>query len=148
MPSAVVHTDPAVWGPDALDFNHKRFAVKAGSSSTSSSSQQQEGVKRPNPKAFRVFGGGTTLCPERHFATTEILATVLMFIMRYNLTPVEGRWVAPKTGKTNNTAMLMEPDTDVQVEVTPRQGFADGRWEFALAADSKMVFEVASEDMQ
>ncbi|KAL8775481.1 MAG: hypothetical protein Q9203_003801 [Teloschistes exilis] len=147
MPSAVVHTDPAVWGPDALDFNHKRFAVKAGSSSTLSLTPQQKGVKRPNPKAFRVFGGGTTLCPGRHFATTEILAMVLMFIMRYDLTPVEGRWVAPLTGKTNNAAMLMEPDTDVQVDVTPRQGFEEGRWEFSLAAGSETVFELASEDV-
>ncbi|KAI4249041.1 MAG: hypothetical protein LQ352_005748 [Teloschistes flavicans] len=139
MPSLVVHTDPAVWGPDVLDFDHKRFA-KAGSS-------QQTEVKRSNPKAFRTFGGGSTLCPGRHFATTEILAAVVMFIMRYDIIPVEGKWIAPKTEKTNIAAVVMEPDLDIQVEVTPRQGFADGKWDFGLA-DSKMVFEVPAEDQQ
>ncbi|KAI4200504.1 MAG: hypothetical protein LQ350_003874 [Teloschistes chrysophthalmus] len=135
IPSLVMHTDPAVWGPDALEFNHKRFTSKAGSSS--SSQQQKEAVKRPSAKAYRVYGGGSTLCPGPHFATTEILATVVMFIMRYDLSPVEGRWVAPRTEKTNISAVVMEPDMDVQVEVTPKQGFADGRWEFCAGGGFK-----------
>ncbi|KAL9582638.1 MAG: hypothetical protein Q9203_005412 [Teloschistes exilis] len=139
MPSLVVHTDPGVWGPDVSSFNHKRF--------TREGSSQNKVFSRPSPKAFRVFGGGSTLCPGRHSATTEILAAVVMFIMRYDVVPVEGQWIAPKTEKTNIAAVVMEPDTDVQVQVTPRQGFADGKWEFGLA-DSKMVFEVAAEDQQ
>ncbi|KAL8700525.1 MAG: hypothetical protein Q9201_005400 [Fulgogasparrea decipioides] len=138
MPSLVVHTDPAVWGSDVLDFNHKRFTKESNS---------QKETRKPSPKAFRVFGGGTTLCPGRHFATTEILATAVMFIMRYDLIPLAGEWKAPTTEKTNIAAVVMEPDTDVPVEVVPRPGFADGVWEFGLA-DSEMVFEVAAEDKQ
>ncbi|KAL8629938.1 hypothetical protein Q9189_004375 [Teloschistes chrysophthalmus] len=139
MPSLVVHTDPAVWGSDVSDFKHKRF-TKEGSS-------RNKEVNRPSPKAFRVFGGGSTLCPGRHFATTAIISAVVMFIMRYDLAPVDGQWKSPKTEKTNIASVVMKPDTDIQVEVTPRKGFEDGKWEFVLA-DSKMVFGVVAEDQQ
>lgn len=141
MPSLVVHTDPTVWGPDVSAFNHKRFTKESTKASKPGGS-----TKKPNPKAFRAFGGGTTLCPGRHFATTEILATVVMMIMRYDLIPVAGgTWVAPKTENTNIAAVVMEPDTDIEVTVVPRPGFEDGEWEFKLA-DSEMVFAVAAED--
>ncbi|KAI4278020.1 MAG: hypothetical protein LQ337_001349 [Flavoplaca oasis] len=134
MPSLVIHTDPAVWGSNVSQFDHTRFAK-------GNKSQSQ----KPNPKALRAFGGGTTLCPGRHFATTEILATVVMFILRYNLTPLDGRWTPPKTEKTNIASVVMEPDTDIRVKVVPREGTADCEWDFKLG-DSDMVFGVAAED--
>ncbi|KAI4114384.1 MAG: hypothetical protein LQ338_008016, partial [Usnochroma carphineum] len=67
-------------------------------------SKFQREAKKPSLKAFRAFGGGTTLCPGRQFATTEILATVVTMIMRYDFIPAEGRWVAPETEKTNIAA--------------------------------------------
>lgn len=139
MPSLVIHTDPAIWGSDVDEFNHKRFMkdeayIKAGSER-----------KRLNPAAFRAFGGGTTLCPGRHFATTEILAVVVMFIMRYEITPVDHRWVEPTTEKSNIAAVIMEPDSEIEVEVMPRKGYEGGAWSFSLA-DSEMVFAVAAED--
>lgn len=139
MPSRVVHTDPNVWGPDVLQFNHRRFIKE-----TKKTKSQTES-KRPSQKAFRAFGGGNTLCPGRHFATTEIVSTVVMMIMRYDLVPLAGKWVAPMTTKTNLAAVVMEPDTDVQVEVKPRRGFEDGDWEFRLE-DSTMIFAVTAED--
>ncbi|KAL8940751.1 MAG: hypothetical protein Q9211_002132 [Gyalolechia sp. 1 TL-2023] len=135
MPSLVMHTDPAVWGSDVSDFDHKRFTKGKDAQSS----------HKPNPKALRAFGGGTTLCPGRHFATTEILATVVMFILRYDLFPLDDRWTTPKTEKTNIAAVVMEPDTDITVRVVPREGSADCEWDFKLA-DSSMVFGVAAED--
>ncbi|KAL8878165.1 MAG: hypothetical protein Q9198_003970 [Flavoplaca austrocitrina] len=134
MPSLVIHTDPAVWGSNILQFDHKRFAK-------GNKSQSQ----KPNLKALRAFGGGTTLCPGRHFATTEILATVVMFILRYNLTPLDGTWTPPKTEKTNIAWVVMEPDTDIRVKVEPRENTADCEWDFKLG-DSDMIFGVAAED--
>ncbi|KAL8810815.1 MAG: hypothetical protein Q9200_002283 [Gallowayella weberi] len=136
MPSRVIHTDPAIWGPDVSDFNHKRFTKDQNAQNPS---------PKLNPKAFRVFGGGTTLCPGRHFAMTEILATVVMFILRYDLIPSDGKWTAPKTDKSNIASVVMEPDTDITVEVVPRANTADCEWDFKLA-DSAMVFQVAAED--
>ena len=135
MPSLVMHTDPAVWGPDVSEFNHRRFTK----------GNKAQSAHKPSPGALRVFGGGTTLCPGRHFATTEILATVVMFILRYDLFPLDGGWTKPKTEKTNIAAVVMEPDTDVTVRVLPRAGNAKCEWDFRLS-DSTMVFGVAAED--
>ena len=135
MPSLVVHTDPAIWGPDVSEFNHKRFVKE----------NRIQSSQRLNPKSLRAFGGGTTLCPGRHFATTEILATVVMFILRYDLIPLQNRWTPPKTEKTNIAAVVMEPDTDITVRVLPRESSTDCRWDFKLP-DSNMVFGVAAED--
>lgn len=137
MPSRVVHTDPSVWGPDVYQFNHKRFLKNTRGS--------KEG-KKPSPHAFRTFGGGTTLCPGRHFATTEVLAMAAMMIMRYDLMPVEGKWITPKTEKTNIVAGIMEPDTDIEAEVIARQGLEDGEWKIEFA-DSNMVLAVAADDI-
>ncbi|KAA8567833.1 hypothetical protein EYC84_008288 [Monilinia fructicola] len=102
-------------------------------------------AKRVNPAAFRGFGGGTTLCPGRHFATNEILAVLSMFIMRFDMKPRNGEWVLPKTENTNVAAVLLEPDTDIEVVVEARKRFEDGRWAFGLR-DAEMIFAVVHED--
>ena len=137
MPSRVIHKDQTIWGSDVDEFNPRRFMKDQP--------QTTPGGKRPNATAFRAFGGGTTLCPGRHFATNEILAVVTMWIMRYDMTPVAGKWSLPDTQNTNVTAVVMEPDTDVEVEISPRKGFEDGQWAFDLK-DSGMVFAVVAED--
>lgn len=130
MPNIVTHQDPSIWGPDVSTFDHKRF-VKG---------------KRVTASAFRAFGGGSTLCPGRHFATTEILAVAAMAFMRYEISPIAGNvWLAPSTVKTNIAAAVNEPDYDIEVEVQARKGFENGQWLFGLG-DSDMVFAVAAED--
>ncbi|KAH8651557.1 cytochrome P450 [Tricladium varicosporioides] len=139
MPSRVIHTDASIWGEDVNTFNARRF-MKDTISKTPNG-------KRPNPTAFRAFGGGTTLCPGRHFATNEILAVVSMFVVRFDMKSVSGSWALPKTDHTNVAAVVMEPDTDIEVEVSPRKGFEEGRWAFGLR-DSKMIFAVVHEDQE
>lgn len=134
MPSIVVHNDPEVWGPDFESFNHRRFLKEK----TLSNNQPTESGKRKpvNSAAFRGFGGGTTLCPGRHFATTEILAVIAMLCMRYEIRPRADRWTAPSTSSTNMAATILEPDTDIEVDVTMREGFEDGEWTFELTGES------------
>ena len=74
------------------------------------------------------------------------LATV-MFIVQYELMPVSGRWNAPGTKNTGIAAVVMEPDHDIEVEVTPPKGFEHGKWGLWLQ-DSDMVFAVAAEDQK
>ena len=136
MPSRVLHLSN-VWGTDADEFNPKRFMKDK--------SQNSGGGKRPTAAAFRAFGGGTTLCPGRHFSTNEILAVVTMFVVRYDMKPIVGEWSLPRTDNTMVAAVIMEPDTDVEVEVSPRSGTADERWTFSLG-DSKEIFAVVAED--
>lgn len=137
MPSRVIHTDQSIWGKDVGSFNPRRFMKDEV--------HKNERTKRINPAAFRAFGGGTTLCPGRHFATTEILAVVVMFVMRYDMVPVTGHWSMPSTNNTNVAAVVMEPDHDVNVELFSRKEFENDRWVFGLK-NSEMVFDMVVED--
>ncbi|MCJ1470534.1 hypothetical protein MMC07_009180 [Pseudocyphellaria aurata] len=134
MPSRIIHTDSKIWGTDVDEFNPRRFLKDQG-----------QNMKRPNPAAFRAFGGGTTLCPGRHFATNEVLAVVSMFVMRYDMTPTDGEWSLPKTDNTNVASVIMEPDTDVEVEISARKGFEEGRWIYDLK-DSEAIVAMVAED--
>ena len=137
MPSRVIHKDNSIWGSDVDEFNPRRFMKDEP--------QKTQSGRRPNATAFRAFGGGTTLCPGRHFATNEILAVVTMFIIRYDMKPTSGEWSMPDTQNTNVTSVVMEPDTDVEVELWTRPGFEEGHWEFDLK-DSMTAFAVVAED--
>lgn len=139
IPSRVIHTDKSIWGSDVDEFNPRRFMKDEP--------QKTQDGRRPNATAFRAFGGGTTLCPGRHFATNQILAVATMCIMRYDMRPTTGEWSLPDTQNNSvlATTVVMEPDTDVQVEISRRKGFEDGQWAFDLK-DLNMVSAVVAED--
>ncbi|KAK3902108.1 cytochrome P450 [Staphylotrichum tortipilum] len=110
MPSRVVHQDVGLWGADAGEFEPRRFLA-------------ENRGKRAKDVCFRAFGGGKTLCPGRHFATNEVLAVVAVFVARLEMRVAGGgEWVMPTGEGTNVAAVVMEPDGDVEVEVSGREG--------------------------
>ena len=131
IPSAVQHTDPSIWGPTVSEFNHKRFL-------------RSQGKRLPNPVAFRGFGGGTTLCPGRNFATTEILAFATMMVMRFDVEVVGGEWVMPSTKNAGAQATVPQPDVDAEVRMMPRK--MEKEWRFELSGSEKWM-ELVVEDM-
>ena len=142
MPSVVIHSDPAIWGQDVSAFNHKRFLKTSPSASAAKSNTS----KGPSPSAFRAFGGGTTLCPGRHFATTITMAVAVMFLMRYDMDPVGGHWPQMTADKTHAVAAVDQPDYEIEVHVKARRGFEEGKWGFRLD-NSDAVFATAAEDL-
>ncbi|PVH95591.1 putative cytochrome P450 [Periconia macrospinosa] len=132
MPSRIIHQDEDLWGADVTQFNPRRFLP-------------EEKKNRPSEACFRAFGGGKTLCPGRHFATNEVLAVVAVFIARFEMVPVGGVWKQPSTINTNVAAVVMQPDEDVEVEVTTRKGFEDVEWVVKLRESEKM-FAMVTED--
>lgn len=142
MPGVVVHNDASIWGPDVSAFNHKRFLKPTLPPSAGKSITR----KVPHPSAFRAFGGGTTLCPGRHFATTVTMAITVMFLMRYEMMPVDGRWPQMTAENTNAVAAVEQPDYEIEVEVKARKGFEEGEWLFRLD-NSDTVFATAVEDL-
>ena len=136
MPNRIIHKDPTIWGDDVDNFLPRRFMKE----------QYGHGIrKRPAAAAFRAFGGGTTLCPGRHFATNEVLAMTSLFVLRYDISPANGTWTMPSTDNSNIAASLMEPDTDIEVEVSSREGYGEGRFVCALK-DTDMILAVTVED--
>ena len=137
IPSLVLHEDASIWGPDAHTFAPKRFLKD--------DKHKAEGKKRPNPTAFRASGGGSTLCPGRHFATNKVLALTSMLILRYDIIPTNGKWILPTTYNTNTAAVIMETDTEIEVEISVVQNQKEGSWMFTLN-DSEKIFTMAAED--
>lgn len=127
MPSLVIHSDPGVWGSTVKDFDPQRF-MKA---------KREKGEQKQHPGAFRAFGGGTTLCPGRHFAATEILSTVAMFVMRFEMEPVEGKWRLPTQMGNNLATSVLPPDWDVRVRIKEREGLQHGRWVLDLSESNE-----------
>lgn len=115
MSARAQHSNPDVWGSDVDDFRHDRFL-------------KEQGRPRPNPVAFRGFGGGTTLCPGRHFATGEILLLVAMLLLRFNVHPADGEWTVPLTDKSSQAEAMEQPDDDVEVVFVPRPEAAGKTW--------------------
>lgn len=109
MSARAQHINPEVWGEDVLEFNHRRFL------------KSKNGRRSIDPVAFRAFGGGTTLCPGRHFATSEIMLLAAMLLIRFDVRPKGGQpWVLPSTVKSSQAEAVEQPDLDVEVELVPR----------------------------
>lgn len=129
MPSNVQHTNREVWGDTVDTFNYGRFAP---------------GVKRVNPVAFRGFGGGTTLCPGRHFASTEVLMFAALVVLRFDLKPVDGKWTKPTTANSSVVNAMPVPDSDIDIQLTPRDGKT---WKVSFSGYDKGM-EIAAEDIE
>lgn len=134
MSARVQHSNPDVWGPDVMEFWHERFLKH----------KQDGGARpRPNPVAFRGFGGGTTLCPGRHFATSEILLLAAMLLLRFDVRPAEGEWVVPSTANSSQAEAVEQPDDDVEVVFVPRPEAAGRTWrvEFSGRRDAELLVQ-------
>ncbi|KAL1845873.1 hypothetical protein Daus18300_014419 [Diaporthe australafricana] len=109
IPGTVQHHLKSVYGDDAEQFNHRRFVRESAGK-----------PKRFNPLAFRVFGGGSVVCPGRYFATTEILALAGMIALQFDVRPRDESWPTPTVEKSNPGISFQQPDRDIEVEVSPR----------------------------
>ena len=116
MPTFVIHTDPLAWDPS--EFNPRRFVKGEG------------GVKRSSAASYRPFGGGSTLCPGRYFATAEVLDLTAMLVHQYEVKPVSGEWKLPAAVQPNLAVNIFPPRTDAMVRMTPRKGLEAAEWVF------------------
>jgi len=147
MPSQVMHADTEIWGPTAKEFDPRRFMkpeIKESNGGMGGVGGVPEKQAKQHPAAFRAFGGGTTLCPGRFFATTEIMSVVAMFLLRFDLAPVgggmemggkggEGKLILPTQVENSLATSIQAPLKDVRVRVGRRKGgeWEGGRWGFA-----------------
>ncbi len=130
--SSIQHSDTAAWGESATQFRHERF-VKTS----------PKAKRANNPHAFRGFGGGATLCPGRHWVSTEILSFVALLLLRFDVVPTApGRRWGPVKKATYLTASLPMPETSIEVEIVPR---GDQEWRVLLSGSDKGLPSLADE---
>jgi cytochrome P450 len=104
LPSAELHNNSDIWGLDVGEFNPDRWL---------------ENRDKVPASAYRAFGGGSSLCPGRYLSMNEIMVVLVVMIMKYNLSPVEGEWKALKTGSHITTSVLT-PLEDIEVDISDR----------------------------
>ena len=133
MPNSVIHRDKGVWG-DA-SFNPRRFLSpeKASQHGIESNLDSHTASKRSATSAshYRPFGGGSTLCPGRHFASAEILGLVALLLWRFQISPTGGQWIIPRPKQDSVVEGVFPPQSDTSVRVEGRSGLKS-KWSFAF----------------
>ncbi|KAI2615544.1 cytochrome P450 [Hypoxylon sp. NC1633] len=126
----IQHTDASIWGPTVGSFDHRRFL-------------REPGKRRVNPAAFRSFGGGTTLCPGRHFVSTEVMSFAALMLLCFDLKPTakDGKWIEPRKAFPM-TSSMPTPQDEVRVEIIPRDNL---EWRVKSSASSRGVRMVAED---
>lgn len=111
-PNSVQHFKASLWGTDCDRFNHRRFLRPGGGATVTKSTS-----------ALRIFGGGTTYCPGRHFASGQLLVFAAIVALQADIQPVKGRgWGDVKADKSLGLGIAMGfsmPDDDLEVEISP-----------------------------
>lgn len=128
----VQHTEPSLWGRNVNDFDHRRFL-------------REPGRKRTNPVAFRAFGGGTVLCPGRHFVSNEVMSFAALLLLRFDLKPAtpDGKWTEPRK-YIPMTSSMPTPKDEVPVHIVTR-GNRGQKWSFDFSASRKGVNTMAED---
>lgn len=116
MPNREVHFDADAWEEDAERFNASRFVT-------------QGNKKKPNT-AFRGFGSGVNACPGKNFARSSILSMIAMLVLRFEITPIEGKWTNPGDDGSNMSLVICPPKKKVGVNFRPREGWGNEEWTF------------------
>lgn len=126
MPFAIIHRDEELWGISANEYKPRRFLKHP-----SSAVKDKDTKSFIKPGAFRGFGGGTTLCPGRHFAATEIILTVTMIAVNFDISPSErGEWIEQAQVRNHGATSVLPPKKDARVKIRRRLNLALCRWNF------------------
>lgn len=116
IPATAVHTDEAVWGPDAAEFVPQRFMAT-------------NARNKVHHSAFRAFGGGSTLCPGRHIAEDMMLGMAAVILTDCDLRFV-GPVGLPDPNRSQMTSM-MKPEGPCPVLFEARDDVSeDAVWTF------------------
>lgn len=114
MPTAFIHSDANTWGPNAGEFDHKRFL------NTQHLPREQRSKRTA---AFRPFGGGNALCPGQHFASFEILLFVGSMVLGFDMLPMTTEFEVPEMDRSKFPINSLKPIGDVRVRLCRRAGW-------------------------
>jgi hypothetical protein len=114
---------------------HRRFLK---SKTLDVESNQQEKQQR---RAYNPFGGGKHLCPGRHFAFAEILGTVAMLLLGFDIVAPEGMSLTVPKRRYRLGEGVAKPDgrqgEAMDVRVRRKQGWEKVKWTFDVGSLDK-----------
>ncbi|KAJ5118842.1 hypothetical protein N7476_011197 [Penicillium atrosanguineum] len=124
MPSIEMGKQPEVWGETANVFDAQRF-MKGVASETRPSEREPRRLG-----GFMTFGVSPTICPGRHFASSEILGMVATMILQYDISPVCGTWEEPEKFLSSLVSIMTPVRGAFPVNVKRRRQYEDTKWDF------------------
>ena len=76
--------------------------------------------------AFRAFGGGTVICPGRHFAQSELMTLAAVLALGFEITNPDGTPLSlPEKDEEKIRLAMVKPKLDPRVNVRRRKGWED-----------------------
>jgi cytochrome P450 len=140
LPVANAHRNPLIWGPTANEFDANRFLglqshLRDGTTTDENWEKvvdEESSSARLRKTAYFPFGGGRELCPGRYFATTEVLGTMAVLVLGFDIRAVDGGPLKqPMFGPSKITAATARPhpDSDLRVRIGRREGWEEVVWE-------------------
>ena len=133
LPMAVMHSDPSIWGSDVKDFQPRRFLKQHDADTKKSgASSVEEGNKFKQSTAYRPFGGGSSMCPGRHFVTLEVMVLTAYIVLQFDMVPTNGPWHIPAQKQESMATNVFPPEKDIRVRATRRKGYEDVSWDFVV----------------
>lgn len=120
MPSERINRESSTWGASSSEFDPSRFIANS------------EVKQSSRATGFMSFGASPNICPGRHFASGEIVATVAMLLLRYDISPRNGRWIRPKLNPKAIAASVTPPIEEFPVTIRAREAFRGLEWVFTV----------------
>jgi cytochrome P450 len=131
MPAGVNHMASTNWGTNASDFDARRFLQREEKASMNDKEKEEFKTQK---RSFFPFGGGKHLCPGRSFAFAEILGTIAILVLGFDITGSDGELLkVPKIGRASLAEAIVKPGADglkIGAKFTRRKGWENVVWSF------------------
>ncbi|KUJ10783.1 cytochrome P450 [Mollisia scopiformis] len=115
-PARITHLSQEVWGDDVAEFKPERW----------------QNLTKMQKRAFIPFGGGKHLCPGRDFAFAEIVGTMAVMLLGFDVVGMDGEAIKLPEGNEMKFGVA-GPDEEgktMKVKIRRRVGWEDVIWEF------------------
>ncbi|KAJ6789190.1 hypothetical protein PWT90_05911 [Aphanocladium album] len=124
IPVKPSHRNIEAWAGEVDEFDPERFYVSSNQKAVANTRQARK-------KAYFPFGGGRELCPGRNFATAEALGTLVVLVLGFDISGLDGSVLkSPPVGASKMTSQTARPleTADLRARLKRRVGWEDVVW--------------------
>jgi cytochrome P450 len=101
-----LHTEPEIWGPDALEWKPSRWLEPSNSSHSQAGNLTAETFIEPEAGSFIPWADGPRACVGKKFSQVEFVAVLAVLFQQYQARPVLKAGESEEDGKRALIAMV------------------------------------------